>query len=611
MNDLFEDLELTFGVRAPSSTLEGVYSVIAVGQDEIPVNFTIKLKDNNDQDIRFSVRQQWNNELTTSFRVVYPESDSLDITFDVIAIDELDVTFEVNPNNSMLGSFEILEPPRKIKDLISVADSFTRSRSDISTLNYGSMQKMVIGRLFDQDWDYNDSFVRFDNFLQTLDKLHLIEYAKLRLYYSGSFVGEPNISIYTANRMWNEYGVTHANKPISNQLISSEYIINRDERYIEFDVVDILRLWVNRAVPNYGLIIKTDEDISLQFYTREGQKPPKIVVQYITNEVYSVGRADIDVTLDIISTGYSERDVTFEINNYFDEDEFDTTFFVHRYDTPYLEDLAVTFIINHPELPIQFRIVQNGEEELPVKFSISRYGTTEGDMDTTFLISKNWVDFEFFVFPEAFLPITFNVKREDIDDLDVGFTVSKLEHNLAFIVRVDEQEEMPVTFSVQRYANEELDVSFGVSRPELPMCFKVRQQDRSEQDIKFSVKRQDDEEQEASFTVSNPDISVMLNVRMHNDLDSYFYVKDRDDFDVTMNIHIVNELPVTFQIVHSDVQELELAVTRPELLVTFRPRVNGYEEQEVALGVRQIYADDLEITFRTKGIPRSGYYYIY
>lgn len=570
MDDEFEyDLETNLAVRTLSNKIEGVFKLYAVDDSDIITSFVVATRDSNDLDMELSVKVHREADLNSTFDVKYRDNDDIEATFDVVGSSYLNSTLEIRPNNRMLGRFELLPAPRVNELISSVEDSTTRSREDLRTLNYGESQKMMIGRIYDADLgeDYLESFVKFGDVAKNLLDLAILEEASLRLYYTGDFYDTVNIELYLPNQNWQERGITHANKPLPGELITDKFTINKDKRYIEFDIKETFLHWFNGDIKNYGFLIRSNNGYSTSFYTRESSRPPVLNITYISNQVYSLGRSEIESTMFIIGKGYSDLNATFEVHSDYGFDERQATLYVHRAEVPLEEDLHSLVTVSKPNQHVTLRVALRDEDEMDGIITIIAHKNEE--LESIISVSRPELDGMITVDPDISMPITFEVKGNEEEDFASFLSVTREWIELAFKIKAIDDDELDSIIEVPSY--DYLDSVITVSKPGLDMTFDVH-----------TI-----EQREVTFVVKEKDY-----------LDATFLIYQHSSLDMSFDIKYANEIDATFM------------VSKPELSGYFYPRVIGEDELESTYQVRQLDASDLAISLTVKGKDIGAYYFI-
>ncbi|RJE90662.1 DNRLRE domain-containing protein [Paenibacillus sp. 1011MAR3C5] len=570
MDDEYEyDLEAIFAVRTLSNKIEGVFKLYAVDDSDIETSFVVATRDNSDLDMELSVKVRREADLNSTFDVKYRDSDDIEATFEVVGSSYLESTLEIRPNNRMFGRFELLPAPRVNQLISSVEDSTTRSREDLRTLNYGDSQKMMIGRIFDADLgeDYLESFVKFGDVSKNLMDLAILEEASLRLYYTGDFYDTVNIELCLPNQNWQERGITHANKPLPSELITDKFTINKDKRYIEFDIKETFMHWFNGDIKNFGFLIRSNNGYSTSFYTRESSRPPVLNINYISDQVYSAGRSEIESTMFIIGKGYSDINATFEVHSDYGFDEREATLYVHRAEVPLEEDLDSLIAISKPDQNVTFRIALRDEDDKDITIAVIAKKNEE--FKSYISVSRPEIDGMIAVDPNISMPITIEVKGEEKEDFVSFLTVTRGKIELGFKVRAIDHGDLSSTIEVPNY--DYLDSVITVSNPDLEMTFDIH-------------------------TIDLKDVTFVVKEKEY--LDATFLVYQHSNLDMSFDIKYANEIDATF------------VVSKPELSGYFYPRAIGEDELELTYQIRQLDASDLDIFLTVKGEDSGAYYFI-
>ena len=80
--------------------------------------------------------------------------------------------------------------------------------------------------------------------------------ANLKLYFSG--IQSPNfeISAHEILNIWNEYSITWNNKPNHNLTALDTFTLLQDHIWIDFNITELVKNWVNGEKTNNGVVIK-------------------------------------------------------------------------------------------------------------------------------------------------------------------------------------------------------------------------------------------------------------------------------------------------------------------------------------------------------------------
>ena len=181
----------------------------------------------------------------------------------------------------------IPQHPPGARTLISIADATLFEGYPSS--NLGDVSDMWVG--YDDKLDPNAKIARglikFD--LSSVPNGATIQNATLRIYYMGHWEF-PNwvdtITAYRAQGSWQEMAVTWNNKPgFGNSYGSVDVVADKNWRWYELDVKNLVQNWVNGSFANDGIMLRGEEASGAEssrrsFFTREGEHPPELVVTY-------------------------------------------------------------------------------------------------------------------------------------------------------------------------------------------------------------------------------------------------------------------------------------------------------------------------------------------
>lgn len=589
-------------IRTPSNKMEGSFILYQVDEEEIESFFSVSVKEDEDISSFFSVRVQDKNDNDISFEIKYRDYNYLDASFMVIGSSYLDSFLEVRPHNRMFGSFELLPPIRKEKFISSTEDSAVRSREDLITINYGDSQKMMVRT----GVEYIESFIKFGDLALYLTDLEEIEYANLRLYYTGDFVTGTSIELYLPVRNWTEYGVTYANRPQAKSFLTNVYYVDPIQKYIEFELKDLVHDWIRGTEDNFGAIIRTTDIHSTSFYTREGTYKPVVNIKYISNDVPSLGRAELESTMFIWGTGKKEINVGFEVHSDYGFELLDSSFYVHRPEVPLEEDIDSTFVISKETHYSTLTIHRRENEYLESVIAIQERTATY--LDSAIATSKPDQIVLLTVDPNISLHSMLSVARNDLSELESILTISTPDRHTTIDIR--KSDTLDVAFAVSRTGEEHLDLFFAVTREAIESSLYVRYTDA--QEAVLTVNRFDQEELEVAFAVSrefatsslyvkhtdSQDVVLSVNRFEQEDFESYFAVS-RDSATSSLYVKYSESQDAYLTVVRTEVEYLDcsFAVSRDTIISGLHVRAIDYNEIHFFLGVARYDEESLDSYF--------------
>lgn len=329
-----------------SNRMQGSFTLFRPAEDFLDSSIIIMQHNGDDLRSTISVKVEKYVDVDSIIDIKYRGNSNTEAEIEAIAANYMNASIEVRPHNQMFGKFMLMEAPKVNVKLSPMADATTRSRDDLRTINYGDTRSMLTGKSPDEDFG---AFIQFNDLYKAIPDLKYIESAKLRLYYA-TFIEGGNLELHQPNTIWRELGVTDANKPHSVELLNDKYSINTIERYIEFDVFDIAKRWQSGSLDNYGFIISTSDDSRYTFFTRESDKSPELIINYITSQVYSIGRSELESSIFIYGRGNSDLSAKLIVDSDIGIDNLESSLYVHRAADFLPNDLSAKIVGSKPDL---------------------------------------------------------------------------------------------------------------------------------------------------------------------------------------------------------------------------------------------------------------------
>jgi len=346
----------------PNNSFKAKYKLITVGQYDTPIDISSRVKDTSTTLIEITsraiVQQNKNIDINIMYRGIY------DVLTEIqpIGFNSLEIEIEVPPHNRMWANYEVQQPPIVTKVFTPSQDAFTRENPAYQSINYGSSLSMVVGKSPDDIWR---SFVQVD--LSWFNPSYRLTDAKLRLYYTGSVPQSIKLELLNANSSWSEYGITHLNRPTPIKLITSEFTVNTDKRYVEFNTLKIVESWIQRKQINNGFIIRVANESYegiATFRTRESATPPELVVDYYDSRIFSFGRSQVLTEINSIKKGISDIVSEIEVGSAYSFSVKDTSIYVHRKEVPLDEELLVEITSTLSKVYSEIEIVIPVDEDI-------------------------------------------------------------------------------------------------------------------------------------------------------------------------------------------------------------------------------------------------------
>ncbi|WP_270169793.1 DNRLRE domain-containing protein [Paenibacillus sp. SYP-B4298] len=355
-----EELQSTLTVKTVrANRMQGAFVLYRPGQEEKEAEVTVRQLNTGSMHALIAVRTFRSQEWQATLGVKYRGQSSLQAGITAMPLAQLDASLEVRPHNRMLGSFELLEAPRKEAAVTAIADASTRSLERLRTINYGDARSMLTGRNTDEAFE---AFVRFADLDTVIPDIHVIEQAVLRLYYV-QFPAGSRLELHQPDALWREMGITDANKPLSSELLTHEYHVHPAERCVEIDVLALVQRWRSGELPNLGLIIRTPDDRTLSFYTRESGYPPQLRISYVTSQVYSIGREWLSGGMFVYGGGRKDVSAQLTVHSDVGFSWRSAGLYVHRAEDPLLVERTGELTVSCPTLDGQMVVYRRQEED--------------------------------------------------------------------------------------------------------------------------------------------------------------------------------------------------------------------------------------------------------
>ncbi len=630
-------------LKSPDNRFRAKYVLYNQIDTDLPSTLTSAIRKNSERFSQVSARVKKFKEMRSSLSVVYATQSDLHGFIQASPKNDLESAFYVREHNRAQGKYELLEAPRVTMNLKPVADATTRSLPRLQTINFGDTQRMMIGR---DELEQFESFIDFGDIDTRIPDLMYLEEAKLKLYYTGTISPGASIELHQPDTLLSEYGITYANKPHSIQRLTSSYRINTSERYVEFDMMDILKMLRNGGLQNIGMMIQSNGLTPIYFNTRESAKPPVLQIKYITSQIYSIGRTEKQSELFVYGAGRKELKTTLIVHSDIDFAWLQSNLYVHRYEDHMHHDAPTIVAVNRPDLNAYMGVGHRTEADLdsilwivesavsereasiriskpeaPAKITVSI--STESDRDSELAVRQSTDDEKVAELavshPDLFSAITIDPKMSLVSELTVSRPFDADLLNVLYISKP----ELPSVVEVSNYtkARKTLDSvltvirsdeaaitsELALSRPDLGGVLWTRVTDEDEKHSIIEIPFV--EEMISHLIVSRPDVLSSLEVKYSNDLEVHIGVKEREYLESFVQVREWKDLQSVVDVRQIADLHTEMIVSKPDLYTWVQPRVVADEELNVVASVRKRAASDRITTLIVK--ERGDYEYVY
>lgn len=637
-------LDSVIHIKSPENRFAAKYILYNQVDEELSSTLIAATRKVSENVSTVSVRVRRSEELSNSLSVMYRSQGDLSATIQAASKVDLEGMLYVRPHNRAHGKYELLEAPRVTVDLKPVADATTRSQTHLQTLNFGDTQHMMIGS---DEMEQFESFIHFGDLDTRIPDLLYLEEAKLRLYYTGTLAPGAHIELHQPDTLWREYGITYANRPQSIQLLSSSYIIDTTERYVEFDMMALLHMWRDGILSNVGMIIQSSGNTPIYFNTRESSKPPVLQIKYITSQIYSIGRTEIESEIFIYGAGRKDIASTLVVHSDIGLDWLKSQLYVHRYEDHIHYDIPQVIAVSRPDLDVDLIIAKRIDAELNSNISIVESRTEE--KATWVAVSKPELHSQFITAirttkdTDGNLAVRTGLDDEKIVEIAVSYP------DLPSVITVDRQMSLVSTLTISQLFNDGRDTSLIVSIPDLHASLEVSNYTKATSTFEalLTVMYEDDstviskimvnkpdlnsvlqvraldhderaasleipylEEQPGQLYISRPDVLSSIEVKYMDVLDGHISIKEREYLDGYLQVREWKDMQSTVDVRQIVDMATEMTISKPDLAAYVLPRVIANEELDSITSIRKRDASDLVTTLIVKSPGNQAYFYI-
>ncbi|QSF43568.1 DNRLRE domain-containing protein [Paenibacillus tianjinensis] len=576
-----------------ANQLAGSFKLYRPMTDDIDAEITIKKNTGDDLRSIIEIRNKRDYDFNSLIDIVYRGTNDTVGQIEAVAAKYIDAMIEVRPHNRMFGKFELMGAPKKSVSLSPIADATTRSREDLRTINYGDTRSMLTGKTTDETFG---AFVQFADFANSIPDLKFIESAKLRLYYTNLHSGA-NIELHQPNTIWREFGITDANKPHSIEKLNDTYTANTAQRYIEFDVKDVATRWQNGLLNNFGFIVSTMDDARYTFFTRESDYPPQLIVDYVTSQVYSVGRSELEGGLFVYGRGHKDVSAVLTVDSDVGIENLISYIYVHRA-TDYMQSDIDTFMsVSKPDLFSTLTVQNRDFTDLDASITVdvrtltdldSSIGINNPDIDSWLTVDSNmsltsYIDVPAHEFMEAFITVS-------QPDLGASLTISN---------HIRANGDTDSTLTVRTEYETTIDSYIATSTPDLPGTMYIRA--IADSAISGMIDVPSYTYLDSTIGYSHPDLSASLTVKYVSDIESEIYIKEKEYLDMLIDVKKISEISGVLMVKAFNQIDGEITINNPELFGLLSPRVTGENNLDAEILIKKRNVADLNSYISVRG----------
>jgi len=625
-----------------SNKMSGKFTVIGSGYSEVLSEILIRQGNNDDVLTEIAIRVEEENILNAEIDVAYGNISDVLTEIQPYGWKAVPVEIEVRPHSRMKALYEIQEPPKITDILHPVKDAFTREKSVYQTLNYGDTASLNVGSTSD---DRFRSYLQFD--FSNWNPFFVIIESKIRLHYSGTVPNGVNIELLTLNQLWQEYGVTHVNRPNPISLATTKFINNSVEKYIEFEVTKLTEDWIRNVISNEGLVLRyaNESDSSfgyINFKSRESSRPPELLITYYDGRIYSGGRSQVPTEIFVWQTGNKDVLTQIEVAYSNKSDDILVELEVHRYESPVIEELETEITVTKPNIWSEITISVIDDDSILVE--ITPRLPLESIQLAEITVSKPYQFVEIEVKYKNNVETVIEIQRYDDDVKLAEISVTREHLNTEIYVRY--RNDIPTVIEVERgiendklaeisisremvYAEiyvrpwndvyVELEVERGLendklvevsaSREKVPTEIEIRAITEDTIDTELEVRALADDTVPVQISVTRESLLTELEIRAidQDTVDTEISVRVPDDDDIVVQVSVTREIVLTeieirgigedeieteilIRALGDDSVDTTISISRPDTLTEIT--VTEYRDIEAAVEVK--YRDDVE-----------------
>lgn len=473
--------------------------------------------------------------------------NELSANFWVSNVDVLKSSFLVMRNNSMAGRIDIVKNLIKKHTLYPKKDAFVRS--SLPTFNYGDIQDLLIGK--NSLNDIYRTFIEFDP--NELPKNIEITKAYIRLTTSQFDNFIPGLKLYTASDNWYEYGITWANQPSLDELISEVKENIGGKKYVDIDITNIATEWYKGTFGKHGFVlVSNDENYSQykRFYSKESFYKPQLIVEYY----------------DLNPISYSGIYVNSTVRTLY----------------PALHDIYARFEI------FTYDRLFNLDSTLNVRIS--------GQMPSRVFVSKSNLDGTLFVGDKLDIDSYFVTIENNANEISSVVRINNKELFSTTIVRRNQYKELINRLLVRQNKSKDLTSEFVALQPYLNSVVEVV--NIKELLSTVYLHRNDWEDLYTKIGVKREEILSKIEVLWTNDIDALLQVKRNEYRDINSKIiairHNYNTLNSTIDV--TNYEELDALVYVPHKDLISQVIVKKHVDRDLLSAIDVHYLIDYDAT---------------
>lgn len=386
-----------------SNKMTSKYQLIGYREQTMGFDMLIGTYEKKTMSFNIRARAMSKKNLPFSLSVVYSGQSQMSFTVQPKIFNHLGFTIDVAPHNQMTAYYELIEPPVHKWEDYPVQDSYTLSESPYNSINYGTANSLLVGN---NGRGEAKSYVQFD--LSSLEEKIRIKNAKFRLYYSDLL--NTDINLYSIKEEWRETNITNLNAPTQIEHLTSSYINNEIDRYIEFDVTEIVARW-NLGIPNNGFMIQSTDNVVTIFRSRESRQSPELIIEYFSSEPLNLASRKMKFGIAPRLSNKTQILFDLEVISYYKNSDMGFSVFAHDPEHHYPSYMPFQIIASRDKLQWSLDVRRKTSQTMAFKIDVPDYGISS-------------LPFEIFIPDfEGQSNLGFSITAQKITHNDLGFQI--------------------------------------------------------------------------------------------------------------------------------------------------------------------------------------------
>jgi hypothetical protein len=444
---------------SPNNRMTAHYSLYGVEDSDILTEISTVRYYDEDRNTEITIRVEDESIKNTEIDVKYRGNSEVYVEIQPMGYVNIPAEIEVRPNNRMWALYEVQEPPRITSISHPIQDSFTRSSPQYQSINYGRNNSLSVGR---SNGEIYESFIRFD-FAKWQPQYVVID-SKLRLYYSGLIPSNAKLELFTVNQSWQEYGITHLNKPSAISHIVSSYTNNPAKQYIEFEFTDAVNEWTNKNIDNHGFIVRLADDSNdylLSFRSNESNRNPELIITYYDGKIYSAGRSQVPTEIFVWNARNSDTLTEVEVGSVIGNSDTPTEIYVHRYEDPVDNDIFTEIVVSKPSIYTEIEVWIKDESDVFTSLTV-RSEEVFDEKETVITVSKPNNHAEIYVAYSDTIDTELIVRKTKNDDMLTEISITR--EQIVSEIYVKHNDSINTEIIVQVHPEEDILTEITITR---------------------------------------------------------------------------------------------------------------------------------------------------